>query len=90
MDGSKIMEVLDIYEAYFVKEKIPKQKFPPERFPRLESDILRHLHAMIDEIRGFVREGRLGKAFRWLGFMQGALYCQGVYTLEELKNHNRP
>ncbi len=89
MDAQKILEALDVYEKYFIKEKIPKQKFPPDRFPKLESDVLRHLHGMIDEIRGFVRDNRL-EAFRWLGFMQGALWCQGIYILDELKNNNRP
>lgn len=90
MDAHKIMKVLDVYETYFIKEKVPKKKVSPDVFPRLESDVLTHLHGMIDEMREFVRDGRMDKAFRWLGFMQGALWCQGIYTLEELKNHNRP
>jgi len=27
---------------------------------------------------------------RWLGFMQGALWVKGIYTIDELKAHNRP
>lgn len=90
MDANKILEVLDKYEEYFVANGIPKKKYSSESHPRLAKDVLCHLHAMIDEMRIFVREGRMDKVFRWLGFMQGALWCQGIYTLEELKNHNRP
>lgn len=45
---------------------------------------------MLDEIDGFCDEGEMGKAFRWLGFVQGALASMGIFTIEELKNHNRP
>ena len=31
---------------------------------------------------------REAKAMRWLGFMQGVLYSQGVFPLEELKKHS--
>lgn len=29
------------------------------------------------------------KAMRWLGFLQGAAYTTGTFTLEELKEHSR-
>jgi hypothetical protein len=38
----------------------------------------------------FANDGRTGKAFRWLGFMQGVLSAEGFYSIDELKNHNRP
>ena len=30
-----------------------------------------------------------GKLMRWLGFLQGALWAAGFYTVEELKEHSR-
>ena len=54
------------------------------------SDQLRHLQTMIPKAIGFFQEGRREKGFRWLGFIQGVLWTQGVYTIEEMKNHNRP
>lgn len=30
-----------------------------------------------------------GKAFRWLGFVQGILVERGLYTVEEVKTHSR-
>ncbi len=30
-----------------------------------------------------------GKFNRWLGFMQGIFWSQGVFTLDEMKGHNR-
>ena len=30
------------------------------------------------------------KFMRWLGFVQGVFYSTGVYTIEQMKAHNRP
>jgi len=35
----------------------------------------------------FPEDGSEGKAMRWLGFIQGALYSKGVYTLDDLRRH---
>jgi len=37
----------------------------------------------------FPTDGSEAKAMRWLGFMQGALYARGVFTLDEVKDHSR-
>lgn len=49
-----------------------------------------HLNYMTAEIRKFVAEGSTEKAFRWLGFMQGVLWADGHYTVEQLGEHNKP
>lgn len=76
MTDDKIREVLDLYE-----EKLSRHNTPQELF---------HLRTMIPRVRAFVDEGRRDKAFRWLGFMQGVFWAYGVYTLDQLKDHNRP
>jgi hypothetical protein len=50
----------------------------------------RHMLWMIDEARGFVREDRLPKAFRWLGFVQGVMWSFGIVSIEQAKEANRP
>ncbi len=37
----------------------------------------------------FPEDGSEQKANRWLGFMQGALYLQGRFTLDDLKKHSK-
>ena len=49
-----------------------------------------HLQSMIPKAIAFFQEGRREKGFRWLGFLQGALWAEGIYTIDELKEHNRP
>jgi len=51
---------------------------------------LGHLAWMCGEAICLVTAGRTEKAFRWLGFMQGVMWMQGIYTLDDLKNHSRP
>jgi hypothetical protein len=29
------------------------------------------------------------KAHRWLGFVQGVMWCEGLYEIGEMKGHNR-
>ena len=50
-----------------------------------------HSHAkwMLDRIEEFVAEGKLDKANRWLGFVQGIFYCFGTYTINQMRDHNR-
>jgi hypothetical protein len=49
-----------------------------------------HLLFMCSEAQKFVDEGRIEKAMRWLGFLQGVLWSDNEFSLDELKNHSRP
>jgi len=51
---------------------------------------LKHALTMVPKAIAFFMEGRREKGFRWLGFIQGVLWSEGYYSIEELKNHNRP
>lgn len=90
MTADKVREVIAIYRKKFEEMEIPKKKGPHNSFPGFDEDFLSHCHGMLDEMEVFIKETRTEKVFRWLGFIQGALWRSGVYTVEELKNHNRP
>lgn len=49
-----------------------------------------HYKFMCDEAQRFVDAGRIEKAMRWLGFLQGAFWRCGRFNLNDLKNHSRP
>lgn len=51
---------------------------------------LSHIAHMCETAIDFVHEGRIEKAMRWLGFIQGSLYELGTYTINDLKDHSRP
>jgi hypothetical protein len=94
MIDEKCKEVLALYRKKF--GNIEPAKHDPNANPCGAGYIVfrslavkKHLRAMLDEMDQFIAEGKREKFMRWLGFMQGVLWTQGVYTLDELKNHNR-
>ena len=76
MTVQKIREIVDFYEQV-LKE-------------RGNNSAQYHCLRMIPRMRLILDEGRIEKAFRWLGFIQGVLFSTGVFTVEDLKNHSRP
>lgn len=50
---------------------------------------LNHAFALCVIAQGMGPE-KLEKKFRWLGFIQGVLWCYGVSTIEGLKRMNAP
>lgn len=59
---------------------------------RLETprfDTLNHAAWMCEQCRLFLRAGRLAKAYRWIGTIQGILLMNGLFSITELMQHNR-
>lgn len=91
MTGDKVREVLNCYRKKFQEMSIPQKRLSPkDPFPKSNEDILAHCHAMLDEMESFIKDNRMEKVFRWLGFIQGCLWTTKIFTIEEVKNHNRP
>lgn len=90
MTPKKVIEVIEAYRQLFVERNIGKIDYPHDELLDGEVHGLEHCHGMLDKMVEFVREGRMEKAFRWLGFIQGVLWATRVYPLTDLKNHNRP
>lgn len=86
MTDEKILEVLDLYQRNLEKIYV----YEGERLHKRPEDCLHHCLDMIPQMRQFLKEGRREKVFRWLGFIQGVLWCEGVYTIEQMKDHNKP
>jgi hypothetical protein len=89
MTDGQIRRVLATYRKKFEEMGVPKKQGAHISFPT-DSEFLAHCHGMLDQMEVFIQEGRTPKVFRWLGFLQGCLWRAGVYTIEEMKNHNRP
>jgi hypothetical protein len=59
------------------------------RFETPKFQTLNYALWMCNQTRDFLRQGRIVKAYRWIGFIQGILFTNGVFSIAELKNHNR-
>ncbi|MCK5022169.1 MAG: hypothetical protein KAR54_02900 [Candidatus Pacebacteria bacterium] len=89
MTPQKIKEVIEIYQTRFEKLGIEKTDYPHEKIIDSNNGILYHCYGMTDKMLKFLEQGRVEKTFRWLGFIQGCLWTSGLYSLEEIKNHNK-
>jgi len=49
-----------------------------------------HLAWMCNKAIDFVTAGEADKAMRWLCFIQGVLWTHSTFTIEEMRDHNRP
>lgn len=75
--SSKLQELIALVEDH---------DFPPESPCQRDLDKLKHVVWMCSEAQTFPNTD---KAMRWLGFIQGYLWVNGVFSIEEMKDHNR-
>lgn len=59
------------------------------RFPAASRLKKEHVLGMCRKVRQFLDEGRIEKAMRWLGFIQGWFWAIEHYSVKELADHNR-
>lgn len=89
MTHDKVLEVIEMYEKFLAERGIPKAAAdlttPAPPMPLQ----LAHCNDMLDDMKSFCAQDRLGKAYRWLGFVQGVLWSAGIYTIKEMADHNR-
>lgn len=89
MTKEKVIEVIGRYRRLFEERGIGKTSYPDGELLKNAQLGLEHCHWMLDQMIEFVQQGRMEKVFRWLGFIQGVLWMNQIYTLEDLKNHNK-
>lgn len=82
-------QVIAVADKYI--EDLGSKGVSPQRDGESETNLERLHHAswMCFEIRRFVAAGKIEKAMRWLGFVQGVLWTTETMTLEEMKDDNR-
>lgn len=92
MTKEKIIAALRMYEDEImeISMKYPEQDGVNSGSYTSISSAKAHIKYMCRQTVQFLEEGRVEKAMRWLGFIQGALWVLGEYSIAELKEHNRP
>jgi len=89
MEDAKILEALDLYEKFLKGLSVTPRDYPHGDVVFTQEDRLGHVLGMIPQMRQFLKEERREKVMRWLGFIQGVLWAEQLFTLDALKNHNR-
>jgi hypothetical protein len=90
MNHLQIQQAVTKYRA-LIQELFPTMK--PQRVStgdHTKLETLAHVLYMLEQIESFLpHPEHREKMMRWLGFAQGILWSERLYTLEDLKDHNR-
>lgn len=96
MTPEKMVEVANLYFNLLYPEHQPV-RFSEEIFntiseytPEKRADSLGHCCFIALEIPKFIEDGKIGKAFRWLGWMQCALWMTGTRSMAQCALDNAP
>jgi hypothetical protein len=89
MTGETVIEVAVKYRDY-LRYTFSHIESARNQEPRTLDERIAHMTWMCEQIVSFVHEDRTDKAFRWLGFLQGAFWVLGLYTIEQAKRDNAP
>lgn len=84
MTARQIYSILDEYERVGRATPEVEELYTLQMFSRMRSMLEQHPRMDVEE-----SEKLWEKIMRWLGFMQGVLWCNGVYTIEQMQEHNK-
>lgn len=91
MTDEQIRCALDEYQATLERLNASPEQFPHERQGPQPAEGRNHAASMIPRMREMVDDpAQREKLMRWMGFLQGVLWLTGVYTMHQLRDHNRP
>ena len=82
MTKEQIIQVCQKYEQILIDNEKTKE------FSDKNGE-LSHIKWMVTEIPKYIKEDRMEKVHRWLGFVQGVLWCNEIMSIREMKNDNR-
>lgn len=86
-EGKSLRRTGFVSGCLYLIERWPKN---PEHEAIFLKALLSSTCALLSTIEFLVREGNLMGAFWCLGWIQGIFWASGVFTIQELKEHNKP
>jgi hypothetical protein len=93
MTPEKLKKILAEYAALLHPgERMPESGYPVRAFLEgwRRTLVEGHLHWMCQEAQAFPEKNKVEKAMRWLGFVQGVLWCLGDKSLDDLRDDSKP
>ncbi|PIR93828.1 hypothetical protein COT97_04725 [Candidatus Falkowbacteria bacterium CG10_big_fil_rev_8_21_14_0_10_39_11] len=89
MTKDSLLKTLNLYEHVLKSAEVKIQEASFRKHYKTDKQsTLEHCHSMINQIRTFVANDNMDKAWRWLGFLQGCFWTLGLFSLNELREHN--
>jgi hypothetical protein len=89
MNKQMYLAALEKYEKILDWHGAQPMSAPHELFIEDQMAQLDHILTMLPKMRVFLDNDDYGKLNRWLGFIQGVLWAQGLATLGGLRRDNK-
>ena len=88
MTRGQIHDVVRRYDVELAERGYLVERADTTSFPSSVGG-LKHVRWLIAEMLNPEKERSEEKDQRWLGFIQGVLWCHGIATIDKMKGHNR-
>jgi hypothetical protein len=85
----QILRLLDEYEQRFIASEIEPFEAPTDEVIFDVEEQLSHCYSMIPRMRELIKEDKIEKVMKWLGFLEGVFWSVGDCTLDDLNTDNR-
>jgi hypothetical protein len=89
MTPDQVRSALTSYADRLRKYGVEPVRISPETVCPTSGAALAHTLFMCEEALKLLEAGKWDKVQRWLGFIQASLWMSGIYSIAELKDHNR-
>lgn len=90
MEVAKVERVIDYYETTLTMLGFRPLEAEYNSKQVVLTIQINHVVSMLPKMKRFLKENRVEKTMRWLGFVQGVLYSHGFFSIDELRRHNMP
>ncbi len=86
------LQLIDHYQERLEKDYPPKRMDTTKVVDQADgtgTNALCHAHWMLEKMPQLVMDGAQDKYNRWLGFVQGVFASFGIYSIDDMRGHNR-
>lgn len=81
-------QIIEACKLYLTKLPSPKQTVYDGVKEEFDTP-LSHIAWMCEKLLSDEFSEKIEKSMRWIGFIQGVLWSHKIFSIEEMKNHNR-
>lgn len=88
MDHRIIEKITARYHRVLDDKSLVAKRSPTDVVSASPDAALAHARVMLSDIDQFILDDRIEKAMRWIGFVQGVLWVNQIFTIDEMIMHN--
>jgi hypothetical protein len=89
MKTDQIVRVATKYDDLLADKNVIAERQDMSSSRSTSAQRLSHSRWMCKEITLLVENGHIDKAERWVCFVQGVLWCEGLRSINEMRDDNR-